>query len=466
SRLEGVQAIPVLLPLNISLFLFDFAGSGRSDGEYVSLGYYEKDDLAAVVDYLRKSKLVSTIGLWGRSMGAVTALLHGDRDPSIAGMVIDSAFQDMRTLATDLAQELGLRIPSIMMSGVLGMLRISVKSRAHFDIYDLEPIAHVDRTYIPALFTAARGDTFINPRNTQALFDKYAGDKNLVMVDGNHNTNRPKFLLHSIAIFFVNTLGCEKSADAVLDLNNISPSGEESDNAENGQCGGTTTIRVSVSEDTTSLPERTPSPPPPEHVEDFSQGIPMPSPPRDNLKFENDRLIEAAVPFSSFEEDRMVAKAIEESLKDSSGVDRSQGNVDVNEEARRSGRRGFDRINKAVGDATQLLFGSEREEDVTNVRHLLRKDSGLPPMEIDAPISGELYCKVFYRRTNQSYGSRRPPTHTLYGEKAPNPSAKYGLSNRFTDHLAAAEMYRNRSLNTTVDRGRYMEGTHDWMTKL
>ncbi|KAF4700021.1 hypothetical protein FOZ63_009905, partial [Perkinsus olseni] len=138
-------------------------------------------------------------------MGAVTALLHGDRDPSIAGMVIDSAFQDMRTLATDLAQQLGFRIPGLMLSAVLGMLRLSVKSRAHFDIFDLEPIAHVDQTYIPALFTAARGDTFINPRNTDALFEKYAGDKNLVKVDGNHNTTRPKFLMHSIAIFFVNT---------------------------------------------------------------------------------------------------------------------------------------------------------------------------------------------------------------------------------------------------------------------
>ncbi|KAF4714660.1 hypothetical protein FOZ62_024710, partial [Perkinsus olseni] len=178
SRLEGLQAIPVLLPLGISLFVFDFAGSGKSDGEYVSLGYYEKDDLAAVVEYLRRSRLASTIGLWGRSMGAVTALLHGDRDPSIAGM-IDSAFLDMRTLATDLAQQLGFRIPGLMLSAVLAMLRLSVKSRAHFDIFDLEPIAHVDQTYIPALFTAARGDTFINPRNTDALFEKYAGDKNL-----------------------------------------------------------------------------------------------------------------------------------------------------------------------------------------------------------------------------------------------------------------------------------------------
>ncbi|KAF4699135.1 hypothetical protein FOZ63_004092 [Perkinsus olseni] len=106
------------------------------------------------------------------------------------------------------------------------------------------------------------------------------------------------------------------------------------------------------------------------------------------------------------------------------------------------------------------------KEEATKATELQRKDSGLPPMEIDAPIEGELYCKVFYRRTNQSYGSRRPPTHTLYGEKPPNPSAKYGLSNRFTDHLAAAEMYKNRSLNTQVDRGRFMEGTRDWMLRL
>jgi len=30
---------------------------------------------------------VSTLGLWGRSMGAVTALLYGQRNPCIAGMV-------------------------------------------------------------------------------------------------------------------------------------------------------------------------------------------------------------------------------------------------------------------------------------------------------------------------------------------------------------------------------------------
>ena len=96
SRLEALEAVPLLLPSHITVFCFDFAGCGLSEGEYISLGWYERDDLQMIVDYLRKERHVSTIGLWGRSMGAVTALLHGDRDPSIAGMVLDSPFSNMK----------------------------------------------------------------------------------------------------------------------------------------------------------------------------------------------------------------------------------------------------------------------------------------------------------------------------------------------------------------------------------
>lgn len=51
-----------------------------------------------VIKHLREIDTVSTIGLWGRSMGAVTALLHGDRDPSIGSIVIDSPFCSLRVL--------------------------------------------------------------------------------------------------------------------------------------------------------------------------------------------------------------------------------------------------------------------------------------------------------------------------------------------------------------------------------
>ena len=85
-----------LLPHNITLLCFDFAGCGLSEGEYISLGWFEKDDLKMIVEYLRKERCVSTIGLWGRSMGAATSILFGCKDPSIAGMVLDSAYADMK----------------------------------------------------------------------------------------------------------------------------------------------------------------------------------------------------------------------------------------------------------------------------------------------------------------------------------------------------------------------------------
>lgn len=61
-----------------TLFAFDFSGCGISEGEYISLGYHERDDVDTVFKYLRERDTVSSIGIWGRSMGAVTALMYAD----------------------------------------------------------------------------------------------------------------------------------------------------------------------------------------------------------------------------------------------------------------------------------------------------------------------------------------------------------------------------------------------------
>jgi cephalosporin-C deacetylase-like acetyl esterase len=208
SRLEALEAVPYLLPSNITLFCFDFGGCGMSEGEYISLGWYEREDLALIIEYLRKYKRVSTIGLWGRSMGAVTSLLYGDRDPSIAGMVLDSPFCDMKQLVHELAKSY-TKIPSFLISGALKLVRSTVKSKAKFDMLDLAPINHVANCYIPALFAVANSDDFIQPHHAQKLFDSYAGDKNIVRFEGDHNSPRPKFFLDSVTIFFYNTLQCE-----------------------------------------------------------------------------------------------------------------------------------------------------------------------------------------------------------------------------------------------------------------
>lgn len=45
--------------------------------------------------------------------------------------------------------------------------------------------------------------------HSQALHDAYAGDKNIVLFEGDHNSRRPSFFYNSVAIFFHNTLQLE-----------------------------------------------------------------------------------------------------------------------------------------------------------------------------------------------------------------------------------------------------------------
>jgi hypothetical protein len=56
------------------------------------------------------------------------------------------------------------------------------------------------------LFVAGDHDHFINPHHSKQIHAKYAGDKNLVIVPGDHNTLRPKFFQDSAGIFLRNVL--------------------------------------------------------------------------------------------------------------------------------------------------------------------------------------------------------------------------------------------------------------------
>ncbi|KAH6768747.1 alpha/beta-Hydrolases superfamily protein [Perilla frutescens var. frutescens] len=205
-RADANEAAVVLLPSNITVFTLDFSGSGLSDGEYVSLGWHEKNDLKVVMSYLRSNEKVSRIGLWGRSMGAVTSLLYGAEDPSIAGMVLDSAFSNLFNLMLELADVYKIRLPKFTVKMALQYMRRVIQKKAKFDIMRLDCTQVAPKTFIPAMFGHAKDDKFIQPRHSDAIFNSYAGDKNIIKFDGDHNSSRPQFYYDSVSIFFYNVL--------------------------------------------------------------------------------------------------------------------------------------------------------------------------------------------------------------------------------------------------------------------
>mmetsp|Transcript_50094 Transcript_50094/g.92435 ORF Transcript_50094/g.92435 Transcript_50094/m.92435 type:complete len:430 (-) Transcript_50094:60-1349(-) len=202
SRLEAAGPLRVLLPLNVTVFCFDSSGSGRSEGDYISLGHYEEKDLQAVMQYLKLTRSASRIAVWGRSTGAVAAIFRAAEDPSVAACVLDSPFSSFRNVAEEMAGKGAIGIPGFMTEMVLKNMREEILNRASFDIEDLVPLKRAPRANSPALFAVAEDDGFVSPHHTERLYNAWGcADKKLATFTGGHNGPRPLWFLEQAAAF-------------------------------------------------------------------------------------------------------------------------------------------------------------------------------------------------------------------------------------------------------------------------
>lgn len=78
--------------------LFDFAGHGHSEGAMVTYGVREREDVAAIIAWLRERGDVDMEGLaiMGYSLGAITATLAAATLPELRALVIESGFADLQ----------------------------------------------------------------------------------------------------------------------------------------------------------------------------------------------------------------------------------------------------------------------------------------------------------------------------------------------------------------------------------
>ena len=195
-----------LLKHNINLVSFDFAGSGQSEGKYISLGYHEKHQVRNVVDFLERFPGVGNIGLWGRSMGAATTLLYAPTDRRIKCIVVDSPFSDFRKLAKEICKS-NVKIPSLLIEGAISIVGSTVKSKNGMDINDIKPVNSVKSCKIPAFFIHAFDDSFVKYEHSEKIINNYAGDiKKLKGISGGHNGVRPKRVMEEIGEFFAEYL--------------------------------------------------------------------------------------------------------------------------------------------------------------------------------------------------------------------------------------------------------------------
>lgn len=195
-----MDVLQVILPRNMMLCSIDLSGSGHSEGEFISLGHFEQQDLKVLIQHLR-SLGVTHLGLWGRSMGAATSILRAAEDWSISAIVLDSPFSSLPLVAQELVNS-QIPVPEFMMNMALSRVRREILERANFDIEDLQPIRSAPLARSPALFATAEDDEFILPHHTYDIHRAWGSEiRKLVTFDGGHNGVRPKWFLEEGADF-------------------------------------------------------------------------------------------------------------------------------------------------------------------------------------------------------------------------------------------------------------------------
>ncbi|CAD8124202.1 unnamed protein product [Paramecium sonneborni] len=205
SRVESLTILEYLLPQNIAVCGIDLSGSGQSQGEYISLGFYESKDVNDLYNYLRSNKpFITQIGLWGRSMGSVTAILAASFNSNFKIIVCDSPFSNLTHLCQELASN-NYNIPGCCFNCFWCFVKSKIRKEAKFNIDDLNIIQIIQTlsTDVSIVFLSAKDDTLIREKHPKILLEKFRGIKEFFQFEGNHNSKRPINVMKATVSFLI-----------------------------------------------------------------------------------------------------------------------------------------------------------------------------------------------------------------------------------------------------------------------
>lgn len=159
---------------------------GKSEGDYIGMGYLDKDDLVAWTNALVEKYPDSEIVYHGTSMGGATVLMASGLilPHQVKAIVSDCAFTGIWDV---FASELKLRF-NLPPFPILYMAQIMGKIKAGYDISDGNVIGFIRKSTLPILFIHTKDDDFVPVSMMHDLYEaKVHGDKEIYLLeDGAH----------------------------------------------------------------------------------------------------------------------------------------------------------------------------------------------------------------------------------------------------------------------------------------
>ncbi|KAA9302374.1 MULTISPECIES: alpha/beta hydrolase [Aerococcus] len=157
-----------------------------SQGDYIGMGYLEKDDLLAWTKWLAQEDPQAEIVYHGTSMGGATVLMASGLalPKQVKAIISDCAYSSTwEIFASELKWRFNLpAFPVLYMAEVMGRLQ------AGYDIRWAEPRDYVAKSHLPILFIHTETDDFVPVEMARELYAyKKQGPKALYLLpEGGH----------------------------------------------------------------------------------------------------------------------------------------------------------------------------------------------------------------------------------------------------------------------------------------
>jgi uncharacterized protein len=156
--------------LGFSVLGVDYRGFGRSTAALPSeaMAY---EDAAAAWDWLGRQRPGAPRYIFGHSLGGAIAVHLAAEAPEAAGLIVEGSFTSIREVFTHFKW---------------GWLPVGPFITQRF-----EAVERIGRVKVPVLIVHGSADTLIPPSLGRALYERAAGPKRFVLVEGgsHHNTN-------------------------------------------------------------------------------------------------------------------------------------------------------------------------------------------------------------------------------------------------------------------------------------
>ena len=165
--------------------------TGESEGEYIGMGWLDKDDLQCWINKIIEQNNNANIVLHGSSMGAATVLMaSGDDLPSnVKAIIEDSGYTSVWDIfASEAKVRFGL--PEFP---VLNTFEIVANFRAKYDIKKASALEQVKKANIPILFIHGDSDDFVPEYMCEQLYNAANCKKEKLIIQGaGHTESRYK----------------------------------------------------------------------------------------------------------------------------------------------------------------------------------------------------------------------------------------------------------------------------------